>query len=188
MRTGLNQQHGLFGAMAGPGREVETRGPATAGEDRWLALAVRDEREWSRLAALVGKPEWADDAELRTAAGRRARIGEIDACVAAWAAGLDRDDAAERLVAAGVPASPLLELEERNEHPHWVARGLTVPHDYEGFDPCTIYATPWHLTASPPQVVRPTPTLGEHNDYVYRDLLGLDAATIARLQEEGVLV
>ncbi len=161
---------------------------ATAGEDRWLALAVRDEHEWSSLAALVGKPQWADDAELRTAAGRRARIAEIDACVAAWAAGLDRDDAAERLVAAGVPASPLLELEERNEHPHWVARGLTVPHDYEGFDPCTIYATPWHLTASPPQVVRPTPTLGEHNDYVYRDLLGLDAATIARLQEEGVLV
>jgi crotonobetainyl-CoA:carnitine CoA-transferase CaiB-like acyl-CoA transferase len=161
---------------------------ATAGDDRWLALAVRDEREWSALARLIGRPEWADDPALATAAGRRARVDEIDEGVARWASELDRDEAADRLAAVGVPAAPLLELDERNAHPHWIARGLTLAHEYEGFDPCTIYATPWHLTASPPEVVRPTPTLGEHNDYVYRELLGLDSAEIERLQEGGVLV
>jgi crotonobetainyl-CoA:carnitine CoA-transferase CaiB-like acyl-CoA transferase len=160
----------------------------TAGDDRWLALAVRDEQEWTALASLVGPPEWASDATLATPAGRQARRAEIDARLAAWASAMDRDDAVDQLVAAGVPAAPLLELEERNQHPHWIARGLTLSHDYEGFDPCTIYATPWHLTATPPELVRPTPALGEHNDYVFGELLGLDRAEIARLQEAGVLV
>ena len=83
----------------------------------------------------------------------------------------------------------MLELAERNEHPHWVARDLPVHHDVEGFDPCDIYATPWLLSATPPRsCARPTPTLGEHNDYVFRELLGLDERRMARLIDEGVLV
>lgn len=161
---------------------------AAAGDERWVALAVRDAEEWRGLATVIGRPEWADDPTLADAAGRRARAGEIGDAVAAWCRERDRDEAADRLAAAGVPAAPLLELEERNAHPHWVAQGFTVEHDHEGFDPCTIYATPWHLTASPPEVLRPTPRLGEHNDYVFGELLGLDEAEVARLVEAGVLV
>ena len=56
------------------------------------------------------------------------------------------------------------------------------------FDPCRIYATPWLLSATPAGLVRPTPTLGENNDYVFREILELGDDEIERLQEEGVLV
>ncbi len=160
---------------------------AAEGDDRWLALAARDEAEWKALATTVGRADWASDVSLATADGRREKITEIDAAIAQWASGLERDAAAEALAAAGVPSSPLLELTERNEHPHWVARGLTFHHAFEGWDPCTIYSTPWHLTATPPEVTRATPRLGEHNEYVFRDLLGLDVAAVERLTADGVL-
>ncbi len=160
----------------------------TAGEDRWIAVAVRDGGEWERLASVIGRDDLAADAALATPGGRRERIAEIDQAIAAWTATIERDDATDRLVAASVPVAAALELEERNEHPHWKSRGFTVSHDFEGFDPCTIYATPWWLTATPPEVTRPTPRLGEHNDYVYRDLLGLPEDEIRRLTDEGVLV
>jgi crotonobetainyl-CoA:carnitine CoA-transferase CaiB-like acyl-CoA transferase len=161
---------------------------AADGEDRWVALAVRDTDEWRSLAEIIGHEEWANDATLDSAEARRARIGEIDGAISVWVATLDRDEAVRHLLAAGVPAAPALELEERNDDAHWKARGFTLWHEYEGFDPCTIYATPWKLTGTPPELTRPTPKLGEHNDYVYGELLGLDGDEIAVLQDGGVLV
>jgi crotonobetainyl-CoA:carnitine CoA-transferase CaiB-like acyl-CoA transferase len=158
------------------------------GEDRWVALAVRDRTEWQALCGVIGRPEWAEDDALATVAGRRARIEDIDDAIAAWSAEVERDAAAEALLAAGVPAAPVLELAERDVHPHWTSRGFRVHHDGDGFDECDIYATPWLLSATPAAMVRPTPKLGEHNDYVYRELLGLDEETVARLVDEGVLV
>ena len=96
--------------------------------------------------------------------------------------------AAEQLLAVGVPAAPVLELAERDEHPHWVARDFRIEHQGDGFDPCEIYATPWQLSATPAAMLRTTPKLGEHNDYVFRELLGLDDDAVARLVGEGVLV
>jgi crotonobetainyl-CoA:carnitine CoA-transferase CaiB-like acyl-CoA transferase len=158
------------------------------GEDRWVALAVRDTDEWRALCEVIGRPEWATDESLGTVTGRRARIADIDEAVTAWSRGVERDAAAEQLLAAGVPAAPVLELAERDVHPHWVARGFRLHHDGDGFDECDIYATPWLLSATPATMVRTTPKLGEHNDYVFRELLGLDDDTVARLVEDGVLV
>lgn len=158
-----------------------------SGDDRWIALAVRDAAEWESLCGVIGRPDLAGDPGLASAAGRRARIEEIDATISAWVSGKERDAASDELASSGVPSAPVLELDERNEHPHWIERGLTLRHEYEGWDPCTIYATPWHLTATPPEMTRRTPLLGEHNDYVFRELLGMDQETIARLTEEGVL-
>ncbi len=160
---------------------------AAAGEERWLALAARNDGEWRALATTIGRAEWAADDAFATSDLRRARVDEIDAAITAWASAIDRDAAADALAAAGVPASPLLELTERNEHPHWIARNLTFQHTFEGWDPCTIYATPWLFTATPPEVTRGTPLLGAQNDYVFRDLLQLDEETIKRLNDEGVL-
>lgn len=180
------------GAVAGPqGNRHSTFAPhglyPTLGEDRWVAVAVTDDRQWRALAALIGRAEWAGDADLATAAGRRARAAEIDAAVTAWTSGQDRDAAAEALWTAGVPAAPLLELVERDAHPQFTQRGFTIEHDAAGWDPCHVYATPWLLDATPARMQRPAPLLGEHNDHVWRDLLALDAAEIERLQKSGVL-
>ena len=161
---------------------------AASGEEQWLALAVRDEREWRALCGVIGRGDWAEDASLAGAEQRRARAEEIDAAVADWCGTQERDAAATVLAAAGVPAAPVLDLEERNAAPQFQARDFVLEHDFEGFDPCRIYATPWLLGATPPALLRPTPKLGEQNDYVFRELLGLEDEEIERLRKEDVLV
>ncbi|MCK9987128.1 MAG: hypothetical protein AzoDbin1_03600 [Azoarcus sp.] len=161
---------------------------ATRGGGKWLALAVRDDGDWRALCRVMGRGDWAADEGLRDAAARRARAGEIGAAVRAWCEAADRDEAVDALAAAGVPAAPVLELGERDGHEVFGGRGLKVRHDGGSFDPCEIYATPWLLTRTPPAVSGPTPAIGEHNDYVYRQLLGLDENTIANLKDAQVLV
>ena len=72
------------------------------GEDRWVAIAVEDDRQWAGLVEVLGTPAWADDPGLAGAGGRRAAHDAIDARLSAWCSGLDADEAADRLVAAGV--------------------------------------------------------------------------------------
>ena len=186
-------EYQLQGKLAGPqGNHHAQLFPhglfAASGEERWLSLAVRNEREWKALCEVMGRPEWASDASLDTVEGRRARADEINAAISEWCAGQERDAAAEALTAAGVPASELLELEERNAHPQYQERDFILEHDFEGFDPCRIYATPWQLSATPPELTGPTPTLGEHNNYVFKEILGLGDDEIADLQKREILV
>jgi len=186
-------EYQLSGKVAGPQGNTHSHffphGTfAAAGDEQWLTLAVRDQDEWRKLCGAIGRGNWAEDASLASADQRRARAAEINGAIAAWCRNRDRDAAADALVAAGVPASPILELEERNAHPHFAERGLTLQHEFEGFDPCQIYATPWLLSETPAALTRKTPTLGENNDYVFRELVGLADEEIERLKEAGVLV
>ena len=80
-----------------------------AGDDRWLALSVRDDAAWPRLCELIGRPDLAADPALATAAGRRARHDELDAAISAWTR--DRRTPPRRpstLQAAGIAATPTL--------------------------------------------------------------------------------
>jgi crotonobetainyl-CoA:carnitine CoA-transferase CaiB-like acyl-CoA transferase len=186
-------EYQLNGNVAGPQGNLHTSyAPhglfAASGEEQWLALAVRDEAEWKALCGVIGKGEWAEDASLSEVEGRRARAEEIDAAITAWSSGQARDAAFEALTAAGVPAAPLLDLEERNLHPQFTGREFIWDHDYEGFDPCRVYGTPWLMDATPAALQCPTPTLGQHNDYVFKEILKLPEDEIARLVEAGILV
>ena len=158
-----------------------------AGKDRWVALAVAGDGEWEALVSLMGMPLWAREPELSTRAGRYARRAEIDARLAEWTAGCDRDRLAADLQAAGVIAAPVLELDEMNAHPHFRERGLwqTVASFEDA--PEVVYRTPWHFRSTPAGVDRPSPKVGEHNDQVFGELLGMSAAEIRELTERKVI-
>jgi crotonobetainyl-CoA:carnitine CoA-transferase CaiB-like acyl-CoA transferase len=183
----------LSGTVAGPQGNTHTcffpHGTfAATGEEQWLTLVARDADEWSGLCGVIGRGDWASDASLASADQRRARAAEIDGAIAAWCKDSERDAAVDALAAAGVPAAPILDLEERNAHPQFADRGLTLQHEFEGFDPCRIYGTPWLLSETPAELTRKTPMLGENNAYVFRELLELADEEIERLTEKGVLV
>ncbi len=158
-----------------------------AGSDRWIALAVRNEREWLALCAAMDRADWAEDSTLGCASARQLRSDELDAAIGQWSATQDRDQLAQFLDQAGVPSAPLIDLEERNDHPAFSSRALTLRHDQGSFDHCDIYATPWSLSATPPGMTRPAPALGENNDYVYQELLGLGEEQVQQMQDQNIL-
>jgi crotonobetainyl-CoA:carnitine CoA-transferase CaiB-like acyl-CoA transferase len=153
-----------------------------AGHDRWIAISCRSDAEWEALVRFLGAPDWAADSELATVEGRTAREGEIEERIAEWTANQDRDDLFHALQHAGVTAGPVLRSDEAAEDPHLAASGtwarLAATENYPETD---FAAPPYHFSESDVTIRTAPCTLGEHNDYVYRDLLGLSEAEIERL-------
>ena len=159
-----------------------------AGEDMWIAIAVQSDAQWQVLCQVMGNQDWARDASLGTGAGRRQRHDEIDAKLAVWTRGFDHYDLMHRLQRGGVPAGAVLKGSELLVDAQLEARGW-----WEDLAPPEVgkvhrfVTTPWRMSASPFRPSTPAPSLGEHNDTVYLDILGLSRAEYASLQNAGII-
>ena len=157
------------------------------GPDRWVAIAVTHDAEWRALCGVIGRSDLAAAPDLASAAGRRARQGDIDAAITAWTQGQDDYKAMRRLQQAGVPAGPFLEPSRLFHDPHLRQGGYFTrlrTHDGSWRD---LPGIGWRFNGDPAPCLAAAPVLGQDNHYVYRDLLGLSAADIARLVEEHVI-
>jgi benzylsuccinate CoA-transferase BbsF subunit len=157
------------------------------GEEHWVSSAVKTEEEWQSLCAAMGNPPWARDRRFADKFGRMNNLDELDRLVAAWTVGHSYYEAMEILQKAGVAAAPCLDLMERFSDPQFESRGvhLQVEHPATGVD--IIAGIPHRLSATPGDVRRPAPMLGEHNEYVFGTLLSRSKEEIARLIEEQVI-
>lgn len=160
-----------------------------AGEQQWVAITCRDDADWAALVEVMGAPSWATDEGLATAAGRLARIDEVEHGLREWTAANQRDDVAARCQAAGVPAGEMLVVMESIEHEHFISRGYPVRIKQPGnlVEDLVLDGPGWEGTLMAPVVIGPAPLVGEHTRDVARELLDLDDAETERLIAEGVL-
>ncbi len=158
-----------------------------AGDDRWVALCVRDDAEWAALVEVMGRPSWATDARLATVEGRREAEAAVDEGVAAWTSTLDRYEVTGACVAAGVPAGPLLTALDQLDDPHFAARGFAVWLDQPPIGRLALEGAAFTATAMSGPRITPAPLLGEHTREIARSELGLSDAEIDELIAEGVL-
>lgn len=186
-------EHGAYGArLARDGN----RGPAGApqnlyacrGKDVWLALSVTSDAEWARLVDALGAPAWACDPSLTSAAARRARHDEIDRELAAWTEEQNVDAAVDALLARGVPAAVVQPAARLAGNEQLRARRFfeSVAHGIVGTHEYPTLAVRFGAGAAP-RYERAAPTLGEHNDEVLRDVLGLADDEIAALRADGII-
>ncbi len=159
-----------------------------AGEgDEWIAVTVRDDRQWAALVELMDRPLWCDEG-MGTVVGRWERADEIDRRLQDWFSAQSRDAAVEALAGAGIPAAPVVSPSLVTENPQLRDRGffeeLDHPRTGVGLYPCPPFA---RLSGQPRWLHRPPPTLGEHNEEVLRDRCGLTDEELARLAAGGVI-
>jgi len=157
-----------------------------AGEDRWVALSVWDDEEWGRFRAVLGDPEWARDAALASAAGRRAREADLDARIAQWTRTRSREEIVTALRAGALRAAPVESVGELFEDGQLAHRGMWRRAPHAGLGEVSLMAPPFGLSETPARPDRAGPTLGEHNEAVFKGLLGLSADEYAALAADGV--
>jgi crotonobetainyl-CoA:carnitine CoA-transferase CaiB-like acyl-CoA transferase len=157
------------------------------GEDAWLGIAVRDDREFATLVDAMGQPTLATDPRFATLAARKEREDVLEAIVRDWTAAGDRFELAARLQEAGVPAYPCMTMGDLHGEPHLAARGFfsRLPHPEVGV--LALAGVPWRTSSGTVTVRGPAPLLGADNDAVFRGLLGLDETEMQRLVAERVL-
>jgi benzylsuccinate CoA-transferase BbsF subunit len=156
--------------------------------DRWLTVAVRDDAQWRAFALALGQPGAAQDERYATAAARLARRDELDALVAGWLAGRDADAAAALLQQAGVCAHVSWNLQDIADDPHLRARGAVTEVSAPGIPPRPAVGAPARFSASGGCGIRRlTPALGEDEDHVFGELLGLSRAQRDDLEARQVI-
>lgn len=158
-----------------------------AGDDQWVAVAVEGAASFASLARLIGREDLAGDSSLADLAGRRSREGEIEAAIAAWTQRFGSHVAACALQSAGIPAAPLVHLENLADNAHLEANGFFVDLIREFSGPqrqCGIGITQaGHRFGAR----SPAPLLGEHTWDVLRRRLNLDELTYQELIAQEVI-
>jgi benzylsuccinate CoA-transferase BbsF subunit len=157
------------------------------GDDRWVAIAVGTDAEWEALRRAMGDPEWARAACFAEAPGRRQHQDELERRIEAWTRARSAEEVMTRLQAVGVPAGVSMTVADLLRDPHLAARGAFVEVDHPETGPQVVYAPVWKLSGTPATIRRPAPRLGEHNAYVFGQLLGLSADEIAGLVSREII-
>lgn len=157
------------------------------GNDRFVAIAVRDTGEWRALARAMSRPDLAERDDLATAEGRRAAQDELEGAVADWAAGQVASDVERLLQDVGVPAHLAVTSDDYPADEQLAHRGhlVELPHPRHG---TTYVEGPrYALSETPGRPRAAAPALGQHNEQVLTEILGYDADRIAALTEGGIL-
>ena len=157
------------------------------GEDQWLVVNITSEEEWRAFCAVTDNEGWLRDSRFADEERRRSNADDLDDAIEDWTRQRDKMRAMEILQAAGVPAQAVFDDVDLYRDPHLAARGffqkmnhaVAGVHRYPGFL--------WDLTAVKQAAPLPPNTLGQHNDYVYGQLLGLQAEEIDGLRSDGVI-
>jgi benzylsuccinate CoA-transferase BbsF subunit len=156
------------------------------GDDRWISIAVVTDAEWEGLLAVMGRPDWANAPEYATASARARNIETLHARIGEWTLQFDDHELAGRLQERGVAAGPVLDIADLLNDPHYRARRTFVEVKHPlGFEE-TIYGA-YVKTSGFDAAVRPGPAIGQDNDHVFRELLGLDEDRYRGLVEQQVI-
>jgi benzylsuccinate CoA-transferase BbsF subunit len=183
----------LNGRVAGP---IGNRHPsaamaphgvfACAGDDRWISIAVADDAEWQGLVAAMGSPDWATGDAFATTAARLENIDALHEKLGAWTPGFDDRELAARLQEHGVAAAPVLSVADLLSDPHYVARNTFVEVEHPlGFRE-TIYGAYVKTSRTEPRI-NPGPSIGQDNEYVLKELLGLSDERYDELVAQEVI-
>jgi len=156
-----------------------------AGDDAWVAIACRDDADWSRMSAAIGS-EWTNDAAYASLDARLANQDALDEQVSAWTASQDKFAVQRQLREAGVPCSAVQKPGERvDDDPDTEDLWPAVTHTAMG--EVRVDGLPVRMSRTPRRIERGAPCLGEHNEAVFGRLLALSAADVAQLKAEGAI-
>lgn len=157
------------------------------GDGEWISIAVETDAEWRALCRVLGQPSLADDARFATARARQERLAELDALLSQLTSQFDARELTGSLQRAGVAAFPAFRAPDVFSDPHLASRGYITEVDHPRLGRQKVFAPPWKFDRAAPEIVSPAPLMGQHNDYVLRELLGLNPAAIAELERAEVL-
>ena len=157
------------------------------GNDEWVAIAVNGQAEWKAFVKTIGSPAWTQRKDFSNQANRRQNQDELDRLIEEWTRQRNQYEVMELLQKAGVAAGASLNVRDIVDDPQIKARRFFVEMEHPVIGNITLAGLPWRAKGRKKGNYSCPPLLGEHNDYVFGELLGLSKEEINRLKEEKVI-
>ncbi|HSS09242.1 MAG TPA: CoA transferase, partial [Acidimicrobiales bacterium] len=158
-----------------------------AADDQWIAVSGTTDPQVARMLKLLGEEGPEERAKFARSVARVKHAEELDGKVADWVAARRRDEALKMLLEARIPAAPVNDVPAILANPQVVARRDIVTVDDDRLGPVSLVAPTPRLSRTPGAISSTGPSLGGHNQTVYRELLGLSPAEIDELAASGVI-
>ncbi|MBI3744515.1 MAG: CoA transferase [Chloroflexi bacterium] len=157
-----------------------------SGDDNWVSVAVYTEAEWQGLLRALGGPAWASDPRFADKFRRKRNEAALDALIEQWTRQYTHNRAAMLLQAEGVAAFPVAGSRDLYEDPHWKARHAWLERQHPlGRE--TIYGIHWKMSDTPGVIWRDCPIIGQDNERIYHELIGLPKPEFERLVGEKII-
>ena len=157
-----------------------------AGDDRWVVIACETDEQFQGLSKAMQQPELVADPRFATNEARKANEAELDEVIEAWTASKGHYEVMHHLQRFGVPAGAVLTTPELLADPHLRQRGAWAEHVHPDAGTWEMETPPWKFSGTPGHIRLPAPGFGQHNSYVFRELLQLSEDEIAELYASGV--
>jgi crotonobetainyl-CoA:carnitine CoA-transferase CaiB-like acyl-CoA transferase len=160
---------------------------ACAGEDQWIAIAVRTDHEWTELAQLANGTDLVAREDWRQGRSRLAERAHVEAAVSEWTRTQERDVVVRALLERGVAAAPVASFRDLMGSSWKSDRRLTltVAHPYLG--DTEVFTVPWKFGGTTAGIAKPAPLLGADTESILCDLLGMPEEEVRALQAARVL-
>ena len=152
--------------------------------DQPIIIAVGNDKQFAKLAAIVGHPEWAEDPTYLTNPARVGARVTLVPMIAEIIAGKPAADWLDQLEAAGIPAGPINTISQALADPQAVHRGVRIRNDGGALGPVPMVGNPMRIDGERANAPLPPPALGEHGDLLRQ---WLDEADLKRLKAAGIV-
>ena len=156
-------------------------------DGRYVCVVAGSDANFSRLCGAMERPDLLDDPRWSTLAKRAAGSDEINDIVAKWAAALSAEEVEARCIEHGVPVGTIYDAADILADAHMAARGDLVTIDDPIAGPVLQQAPYPRIDGRPPVAPAPAPKLGQHNQEVWCDLVGLEPEELAQLKAAGTI-
>ncbi|MBI3743816.1 MAG: CoA transferase, partial [Chloroflexi bacterium] len=154
------------------------------GTDAWVTITVTNESQWRSLVRAMGSPEWSQAPRFATMHSRWTHREELDKHIAAWTRTQDKHAAMHTLQETGVPAGAVYDQRDHATDPQWKARGVYQPTQISTAGQYPLATSPWTMDGKRIGIRKPPPGIGQDNEYVFTELMGLRRAEIEALRKE----
>jgi CoA:oxalate CoA-transferase len=155
--------------------------------DGYVAMNLAVEEHWHSLLKAMGRDDLRDDLRFNSPAARVRNRDETDALIAAWTQSLGKFEIFAIARRHRIPLAPVRDVGEVMHDPHMHERGMLEDIEHPELGPITLPTTPLRLHGLAKAPTMPSPTVGQHNAEIYGGWLGLPAAELASMKEEGVI-
>jgi len=155
--------------------------------DGWIAIGAANQRTWERLCQALARADLLSDPRFATNSDRMAHLSALVETLTQTFQTRTTTEWLQRLEAAGVPAGPVLNLDQVYAHPQIQARAMDIVVEHPVAGRIHTIGMPVKYSATPGRIVRPAPLLGQHT-FAILQTLGFSAAECRQLEAEGIVV
>ena len=192
-RIVVSMQEALMGFMISEWHEqftgIEIGNKPVPAADGFFTLRLPDlsDNRFAKLAKFMGREDLLQDTRFNSEAARKQNRAELYSLVKAWIATQPRQELWDSLRQIDYFGAPVLSMGEAIDDPHIKERNAFVDVEHPTAGPVKLLA-PWiHMSKTPTSMRSQSPALGQHTDEVLGGVLGLGAAELSKLRNEGIV-